>query len=219
MLWPTLSVDNFFQNPDAVINFANSIKYKKEHGGYPGKRSLPLHIENNDFFLTSTRKIISLLYPNEINQGYLNWHATQYFQKVSPKEYNSSFVHQDLEEEFTSIVYLSDEEDAGTAIFKKIKEPVPDYQTKTKRDAYLDSKKQNKQFKKELKQNRDCYKQVFEFTSLKNRLVLFDSSQFHAVNNYGKENKDRLTLITFFKSIVRTDGQPLKFHVNECQKL
>ena len=60
---------------------------------------------------------------------------------------------------------------------------------------------------------------MFEFTSLKNRLVLFDSSQFHAVNNYGKENKDRLTLITFFKSIVRTDDQPLKFHVNECQKL
>jgi hypothetical protein len=54
------------------------------------------------------------------------------------------------------------------------------------------------------------------FFSLKNRMVLFDSFHFHAVNNFGKKQKERLTLITFFESINRLDGDPLKFHVNEC---
>jgi len=59
---------------------------------------------------------------------------------------------------------------------------------------------------------------TLEFSSLKNRMILFDSSNFHGVNNFGKKQKERLTLITFFTNIVRLDA-PLRFHVNESTKL
>lgn len=218
MIWPTLVVDNFFKDPKAVIEFSKTLSFIKNDGGYPGYRTKPVHTLNFDFFQLSTTKIIASLYPNETLMGSLKWTATQYFQKIKTNEHlELGYVHQDLGCEFTSIVYLSDEEDAGTAIFKKIKEPIPSHNDiKIKR--YLYDKK-SKEYFDSIKKNRECFQQTLEFTSLKNRMVLFDASQFHAVNNFGKKQKERLTLITFFNSIFRDDGSALKFHVNECLKM
>ena len=215
MLWPTLCIDNFFHNPNAVINFSKTLKFKKGDGRWPGKRTDPLHLVDNDFFQDTTAKIIASLYPNEIYKSSLQWKATQYFQKIKTNEHlEPGYVHQDSSSEITSIVYLSDEEDAGTAIFKKIKEPFPNHKD-VKVKSYLNNEK-SKDFFKSVKENRECFQQTFEFTSLKNRMVLFDAFHFHAVNNFGKKQKERLTLITFFESINKLDGDPLKFHVNEC---
>jgi hypothetical protein len=215
MLYPTLCIDNFFQNPDSVIDFSKTLEFKKGDGTWPGKRTLPLHMIDNNFFQKTTSKIMASLYPNEIHSRTMQWSAAQYFQKIKTNEHlHPGYIHQDLEDEFTSIIYLSDEEDAGTAIFKIIKEPIPIYED-IKIKNYL-SKKKSKDFFKSIKDNRECFQQTFEFTSLKNRMVLFDSFHFHAVNNFGKKQKERLTLITFFKSICRRDGQGLRFHVNEC---
>lgn len=218
MIWPTLCIDNFFKDPEAVIKFSKTLDFIKNDGRYPGYRTKQIHTVDFSFFQLSTAKIIASLYPNEALTGSLKWTATQYFQKINTKEHlELGYVHQDIDFEFTSIVYLSDEEDAGTAIFKKIKEPVPPHDDiKIKR--YLNNKK-SKEYFDSIKKNRECFKQTFEFTSLKNRMVLFDASQFHAVNNFGKKQKERLTLITFFNSIFREDGSPLKFHVNECLKM
>ena len=49
-------------------------------------------------------------------------------------------------------------------------------------------------------------------------MILFDGSQYHGVDNYGNDNKERLTLITFFESVKRVDNKPLKFHALECIK-
>jgi hypothetical protein len=218
MIWPTLCVDNFFKDPKAVIEFSKTLDFIKNDGRYPGYRTKPVHTVNPDFFQLSTAKIMASLYPNEALTGSLKWTATQYFQKIKTNENKElGYVHQDLEFEFTSIVYLSDEEDAGTAIFKKIKEPIPSHNN-VKIKKYLNNKK-SKEYFDSIKKNRECFQQTLEFTSLKNRMVLFDASQFHAVNNFGKEQKERLTLITFFNSVSRDDGSALKFHVNECLKM
>jgi hypothetical protein len=218
MIWPTIIIDNFFNNPKAVIKFANNLEFKKSNGRYPGSRTKQLAEIENNFFQTSTSKIIASLYPNEALTGSLQWLARQFFQKIKPSDYlEPGYIHQDLDAEFTSIVYLSDEQYSGTAIFKKIKEPVPNH-GKDKIDRYLNNKK-SKNYFNSIKKNRECFEQTLEFSSVKNRMVLFDSSHFHAVNNFGKKQKERLTLITFFSSISKVDGTPLKFHANECGKL
>ena len=218
MIWPTIVIDNFFNNPKAVIEFANNLEFQKNDGRYPGYRTKQLGEIENNFFQISTSKIMAALYPNESYMGSLQWTANQYFQKIKTNEnLEPGYVHQDLDAEFTAIVYLSDEEDAGTAIFKKIKEPVPHHED-DKKKGYLKSQK-SKDYFNSIKRNRECFQQTLEFTSVKNRMVLFDSSHFHAVNNFGKKQKERLTLITFFSSIARVDGTPLKIHANECGKL
>ena len=51
MIWPNLCVDNFFQEPDKVVEFANSLTFTKPKiANYPGKRSEALYLINNEFF-------------------------------------------------------------------------------------------------------------------------------------------------------------------------
>ena len=201
MIWPTLCIDNFFKDANAVIEFSKTLEFTKNNGQYPGYRTKQLGEIQNNFFQLTTSKIISALYPNETITGSLQWNAIQFFQKIKTNEHlEPGYVHQDIDCEFTSIIYLSDEEDAGTAIFRKIKEPVPCHEN-IKIKGYLNNKK-SKDFFNSIKKNRECFQQTLEFTSLKNRMVLFDASQFHAVNNFGKKQKERLTLITVFVFIL-----------------
>jgi|DEB0MinimDraft_6_1074348.scaffolds.fasta_scaffold17942_3 hypothetical protein len=217
MLWPNFCIDNFFQNPDSVLDFAKTLKFYKTNGTYPGERTKPLHEIDHDFFLNVTKKIVACLYPNDVKN--LIWCANQYFQKIKPQKYSTKgFIHQDMGTEFTSIIYLSDNE-SNTCIYKRLKENIPNH-LKVKEEAYLNKIKQNSpRFQKALKENNKSYEKTIEFKSIKNRMILFDGSSDHGVESFGKRNeKERLTLITFFSSISRTDGKDLKFHSSECKR-
>lgn len=221
MIWPTLCIDNFFVNPDAVIEYSKKLEYKYGDGTWPGQRTQSTHILDSNFFKITTKKIIAALYPNDIEKdSCLEWNATQYFQKIKPSEYpEKGFIHQDISAEFTSIVYLTSEKNNGTCLYK-LKNAVKDnsYEEEQKKNYLNKNKKRSKKFKEVLKKNQESYEKILEFKSMKNRMILFDASQFHGVDNYGLENEERLTLISFFHSIRRVDGQPLKFHANECIK-
>jgi len=217
MIWPTFCIDNFFKNPDAIIDVAKKLKFHKTNGQFPGERTDYLHKVNNDFFLQTTKKIIACLYPNEVNN--IKWTASQQFQKINPKKHPcKGFIHQDLDVEFTSIIYLSDTV-SNTCIYRRLKEPIPDH-TEIRKKGYTGLIDQNSaEFKKEIKTNNELFEKTIEFKSIKNRMIVFDGSADHGVESFGKkEDGDRLTLITFFESISRLDNFPLKFHANECKK-
>jgi hypothetical protein len=199
MIWPTLCIDNFFVNPDAVIEYSKKLKYKYGDGTWPGQRTQSTHILDLNFFKITTKKIIAALKPSEYPE--------------------KGFIHQDISAEFTSIVYLTSEKNNGTCLYK-LKNAVKDnsYEEEQKKNYLNRSKKRSKKFKEVLIKNQESYEKILEFKSMKNRMILFDASQFHGVNNYGLENEERLTLISFFHSVRRIDGQPLKFHANECIK-
>jgi|DEB0MinimDraft_6_1074348.scaffolds.fasta_scaffold27354_3 hypothetical protein len=217
MKWPTLCIDGFFEDPDSVIKWANTLEYKKTKGLYPGERTDFINKLDLNFFKRSTKKIVGALYPGEIQNPGIFWQAEQHFQKINTKEHKlPGFVHQDLFAEFTAIVYLTDEEEAGTSIYKRINEPNPDYDD-IKKQGYS-TLKYTKEFKKELKRNRDNHQKVLQFAARKNRLVLFDSAQHHGVDHFGSKVKERLTLITFFTHIWKNNGG-LKYHVDECTRI
>lgn len=218
MIWPTFCIDNFFQNPDAVIKFSKTLKFIKSNGPFPGERTEALHTVNQEFFEQSTKKIIACLYPNEIFNN-IRWTASQYFQKINPKEHpDTGFIHQDLGTEFTSIIYLSNN-NSNTCIYKRIKQPIPDHTVIRKKRYTNKINKNNPQLKKELKINQSCFEKTIEFKSIKNRMILFDGAADHGVESFGnKDEGERLTLITFFDSVSRVDNYALKFHANECQR-
>ena len=218
MIWPTFCIDNFFQNPNSVIDFAKTLKFIKSNGNFPGERTDALHKINNDFFDQTTRKIVACLYPNEVYNN-IRWRAAQYFQKINPKEHpDKGFVHQDLDTEFTSIVYLSDN-NSNTCIYRRIKTPIPSH-TVNKEKRYTGKINKNDiKFKKDIEINQSCFEKTIEFKSIKNRMIIFDGAADHGVENFGnKEDEERLTLITFFESISKVDNSSLKFHANECQR-
>ena len=214
MKWPVLCMDGFFSNPEAVIKWSSSLKYEKTEGEYPGERTDFLHKIDETFFLNTTKKIMALLYPNDLEN--IRWIAQQHFQKINTEQHKyPGFIHQDVFAEFTAIVYLTNEEKAGTSIYKRIKEPNPDYDS-IKKESYT-TLKFKKKFTEVLKKNRENHQKVLQFSALKNRLVLFDSAQHHGVDHFGSKEKERLTLITFFTKIWK-EGGDLKSHIRECQK-
>jgi len=217
MIWPTFCIDNFFQNADAIVDYANNLEFKSNNGAFPGTRTEAIHEIDNYFFSSTTKKILACLYPNEIESN-LQWTALQYFQKIDPKKYaTEGFIHQDLDAEFTSIIYLN-ETNSNTCIYRRIKEPIKN-ESKIKYKAYKGQISQkSKTFKNALKRNNQFFEKTIEFKAIKNRMILFDGGCDHGVESFGNKNEPRLTLITFFERIIRTDNKSLKYHANECRK-
>ena len=65
MIWPTVCIDNFFDNPYKVVETDNSFPYKKdETGKWPGKRCEHVGNLHYELFLYSTKKIVASIFPN-----------------------------------------------------------------------------------------------------------------------------------------------------------
>jgi hypothetical protein len=88
------------------------------------------------------------------------------FSKNKTKDHtNPGFVHQDKDQAFTSIIYLTGEENTGTSLYKliKISEKTESY-IPTKIKGYLNVKYQkSKKFKNSLKENLNSYQKTLEF--------------------------------------------------------
>ena len=207
MQWPTLIVDNFFTDPQAVVKLSKTLKYTRaENGRWPGTRSASLHEVDKDFFLWSTQKIMALLYPME--RDTLQWQANQHFQRVPQGTYGEEgWVHSDLAYEFTSIIYLSNHLQSGTCLYEgKHFNLNPKYQEE--KEKFYRDLKDKKRMKKYKDKNNSRFTKKVELFSNFNRLVLFDGSNWHASNNSDAGKGDRLTLISFFKNIKCKNMQP-----------
>jgi hypothetical protein len=217
MLWPTICIDDFFEDPLSVKNFADTLNFKKNpEGRWPGERTEFLHNINNEFFNFTTKKVMSILFP--MNYKKLTWKASQMFQRINGNIYNNfGWVHTD-HEEFTSIIFLSNHKQCGTSLFKKKKIMSKVINSEFKQEYYKNTEKIKTEEEKYLKENNDQFEKTLTLNSRFNRLILFDSSNFHAAEKYGEEkiNEDRLTLITFFTDI---NGNENKYPISEMRRL
>tara|TARA_R100001086_G_scaffold186885_1_gene105038 strand:+ start:1834 stop:2502 length:669 start_codon:yes stop_codon:yes gene_type:complete len=212
MIWPNLCVDNFFQDPDKIVDYANSLDYfKGKENNYPGTRTGYMHEINPEFFEFSCLKILSLLYPNEHKT--LKWHALQTFQKVPANLTYNGWIHTDSQHEFTCIIYLSKYLNCGTSVYhpKNMYGYIRNENIKREYFKYNDPKSYSK-IAKAKKENNESFEETIRYNSRYNRLILFDGSSYHSSNPFNHENdkEERLTLITFFNNVERCDGYDLK---------
>ena len=212
MMWPTLIVDNFFDDPDKVINFSKQLNYKRdpEHH-WPGTRTTSLDKINKEFFDWSTKKIMMLLFPMNIDQ--IRWRALEYFQRIPHKTYGQSgWIHRDYSSEFTVVIYLSHHPKSGTGLYKPKQFVSEALHTDKKRKFFKDLKKvsSNEQWKKKAN---DSFNKTVDLYSNFNRLVLFDSHQWHGAESYGNDQEDRLTLISFFTGLIGENGIPIRYPI------
>ena len=200
MHWPTLIVDDFFTDPHRVVKLSKTFKYMRASDNtWPGTRTDPISEVDREFFLWSTKKIMALLYPMNLNG--MSWNATQYFQHVPYKIYGEEgWVHNDSDFEFTSIIYLNDYPDSGTCLYEGKHFNITGEYRKEKERFYRDLKDLKRMEKYRNRANSKFTKKV-ELCSNFNRLVLFDGYNWHASKGDGAYKEDRLTLITFFKNI------------------
>jgi len=198
MIYPTIILDNFFEEPEKVLKLANSLKYTEDmDGGFPGARSTPLHLDNFIFFEKFGKKVLKVLYPS-IQE--ITFTCLLSFQKISKQYLNKGWVHKDIMHDFTAIVYLSKHKSCGTSIFDSV-DLCAFLKETNKKDMYIYKKFEENLL--HLDVNNSQFEETINIKSKFNRLIIFDGGQYHAAQKFIEEgvNEDRLTLIGFFNNI------------------
>lgn len=206
MNWPLLVADNFYSGIDTLREYAKTQEYSPGIN-FPGARTEPIHEINNNLFQGIALKTLALLYPNDYRS--ISFSATSYLQRVPPNLIDG-WVHVDQDSQITSILYLNQDINAGTSLFKPLV-PFPDinHYTYDKR-SYLQivnsgdkiSKKEEDHYKLIRDENNKQFKKTCFINSEYNRCVMFDAMEYHAAENfYSRSKEDRYTYITFWHEL------------------
>ena len=203
MLFPSLVVDNFFEEPKKIIDFSKKLSFKYD-GVSPGIRSQLIHEIDYTFYNWINNKILSLLYPNDINS--ITYTANAQFQKISPNLKYVNWIHADTSAQITAILYLSKDSDVGTSLFKN--KSFKDSLNQKIKYTYFENpnikdEKYLSQLENEYKKNKSNFEETLKVNGIYNRLFLFDSWNYHGAHKFVslKKDSERLTYIVFFNDI------------------
>jgi hypothetical protein len=204
---PTTVVDDFFDEPVMVKEFALAQSYSKDQfNQWPGKRSESIHKLNPDFFSNTINKFLRIFYTENAN---IEWSGFGFFQRISDV-YDQGWIHVDGTL-ITGIVYLNEDNNAasGTTIYqpKILGEQMMHVDKRTESIEYP---KKSKDYKNYREENANQFEESIVLKNKFNRLVAFDSHLYHAGNDFSNSDQsDRLTMV-FFLDKLYTDGFPLQ---------
>ena len=199
--FPITVVDDFFEYPDAVREFALQQEYLPDpENKWPGKRSKPLHELNPVLFNNTINKVLSLFF--NLNKTKISWNTSVCFQKVNSK-YQEGWVHTD-ENICTGIIYLSKPKNkCGTTIYRPIDPINANLKNSDKKSEGFSNTDLIANVRDFRLENNKQFRPTVTIQEEYNRLVLFDGHLLHSANEfYGDEDDSaRLTLVFFIRQI------------------
>ena len=202
MTYPITIVDDFFEDPDAIVEMATTYKYyPPETGNWPGVRTKQLHVIDERFFHYFGEKLHLIFH--DVTPEY--WNMQTHFQKIQPfhkDQYdrkNRGWVHQDIDTFFGGIVYLTKdpEPDTGTSIYSAKKGYALQFkdEIKMKEDLYVGKDIDDAQYYEAWDRAHEQYVETVSVKNVYNRFVMFNNKTHHGVQTFG--TKERLTLNFF----------------------
>ena len=118
---PITIIDNFFETPELIRNFALSCNFEKTEANYPGLRTKLINDLNLELFNLFIRKIYNIFF-NETDK--INIFCDSHFQLIDNK-YEKGWFHIDNISEWhiAGVIYLNPNAplNGGTIIGNKIK--------------------------------------------------------------------------------------------------
>lgn len=204
---PTSIIDNFFNDPDSIREFALSQDFfKSEDNRWPGVRTKSLREIAPEFQHKFLNKISSALYGSNTRVDLI---ADAFFQVVDER-YERGWVHNDgVGSVLTSIVYLTPGSFSGTSMY------LPKTPLTYNHNQYISEKRESFRTEKIDSSSRDKhnsnYIETISIRGLYNRALIFDSHLFHAAQEFfGDTNiSSRLTLVVFINAIITDDQSPI----------
>ena len=209
MYFPSICVDNFFNNPKQIREFASTLDFYGASaigGTWPGKRTQGLHIISPNYFELFTKKVLSLIFPLRlIDCPTFICHTC--FHLIEPYNGNgieSGWVHADDDCILAGLVYLNESIDSncGTTIFrpKKITNTVTNI--KYKEAMYTNTNLNKELLNDKRKENNEQFEETIIYKNIFNRLIAYDATNYHSQSSLEfSGNESRLTQIFFFKQI------------------
>lgn len=212
--YPVTVVENFYEDPDAIRNFALAQEFKFCHElphidyVFPGSRTEDLRVLNNKLYEDVCKKLVSIFHNPK--HDYMRWIISTSFQNVS-EQYGRGVIHKDDNTVFAGVLYLTPNAplESGTSLFKHNATFDP--------DKYTDALKQNdEKFKAHQPISADyhhMFDEVVRVNNVYNTLIIYEGDTFHAANNFfGTTLHDsRLTQVFFVNRVdaQRADAFPL----------
>lgn len=197
--FPVTIVDDFYENPELVRDFALSQKFYPSAGNYPGMRTDLISDINQNFYQTFCEKLFGLFY--DMSDTYISWNLDTMFQKISrmsenkKSKFNEGWIHHDPCI-FSGIIYLS-MNSVGTNIYEPI-DPNDTYYCQKERDIfYLGKEISEEEYASAIVENNSKFKPSVQIDGKFNRLVLFEGGVWHGVPSFYCNNEDRLTQVFF----------------------
>lgn len=224
---PTLIVDNFYEDPDQVRDFALSLDYPDSSDRYPGKRSSALNLINKNFFDYCTKKVTSILFSSKDRHKYQIHTSFQHIESFSSEEENYGWIHLDTPDIFSCILYLTPDANlnSGTSIYHENKNFDMEKYTKLveSRKSLYGSSFIDEKYKENWKLHREMFTETVRVDNVYNRLLIFDAEQWHGVPTYNSSTMGRLTQTFFVSKLISETPPPLtrsnniKFNFSELK--
>ena len=197
---PTTILDNFFESPTLIREYALSLDYSKPVGNYPGIRTEELSKLNPKLHEQLCSKIFSLFF--DLKKEKLGWDIDARFQLTDSK-YESGWAHQDGSMyQLAGLVYLNPDAplNGGTSICQLKQRFNEDCSLRN--DFYNDKTVDIDQYRNHRDNHNSNFETTLEISNIFNRLVVYDANTYHKENNFfGSDKNSRLTLL-FFGNIV-----------------
>ena len=212
---PITVLDDFFEDPDSVRNFALGQTFYPSQGHYPGLRSQRLDKIDQSFEQSFTQKVFSLFF--DLNCHDITWSVESAFQLIS-SNFEEGWVHNDSSSEgwnVAGLVYLSPDPspNSGTSICSTSKNI--DYSkldlskfTETKHKFYKGEPvdlELYRNYRNELNSN---FSTTINVENVYNRLVVYSADELHKANNFFGEHKEDSRLTLMFYARVETNNTP-----------
>jgi hypothetical protein len=225
-IYPTIIQDNFFDDPDDIVEFAKLQTYIPEPNGFwPGSRaSIVLQQQGDNTYTKFTRYVMDRMkeigrfsvFPPEHNQINLNFKIQISFQRIHPLHpdpdnvINRGFVHHDHTSfgpggpvnQITGIIYLNPTTNTmcGTSIYRTSL-IADDVYTAMDLKQYVNlngSLPDQQSSMNKLLQHHHQFQETLRVYPVYNRLLTFDSRLWHGATclHTGTE-EPRLTMVIF----------------------
>jgi hypothetical protein len=208
MYLPITVVDNFFETPTLIRDFALSCEFPGSRGYHPGIRTNQIHEINPNLFHYINKKLFYLFFDEKHDS--VEWRVESQFQLTSAK-YEEGWAHTDSSElnwDIAGVVYLTPNApvEAGTTIYRKISEPNPAGYV-LRNQFYTGQEIDMDAYRKARDEHNSHFEKTLEIGNVFNRLVMYNVNDFHKESKFFGTNKEdsRLTLI-FFAALTLRNG-------------
>ena len=202
ILFPTLVVDDFLEDPDYVLCLATNAEYNNpDHTNYPGVASKKkIHELDQELFDTILQKIFGYYW--DLNNP-VKFRVDMEFQKIEKN--GQGIIHLDTTYGALAagVIYLNQdiERDTGTSFYKLLD---PDYKIK---EEFLDPVARyhageilhGHELDSICEKHYNKFEETMRVQNQYNRLVTYDSNVWHTATSYG--NQTRYTLRFFINEL------------------
>lgn len=203
-MYPLTIIDNFFEEPDRIVEQSKQYEFKKTDGRWPGIRTDLFGVINPDLNRYIAEKLGRLFYFDKI----ADWRLYSCFQKCPARHEdqwhpkNRGWIHLDGTVHFGGIIFLDKNpvEDTGTSIYRlKYGHHIVDEEANSVKYAhFLEEDVPDDVYVKAYNRCHDDFEETVKVENVYNRLMLFNNQTYHGVQTYGTMDTDDRLTIAFF---------------------